>query len=139
MTSASALGVPTIIDRCNLTVLLEPGQEDLAAFLAAHRVTVVASLPCYSTANVDGQRGQGVFERSIQVGGRRSSSWGSRAEYSRAERRQGRCTYHAEPCRVTHRLASAHTVRAHLMCSFGSVQHMQQQSCMWCVDCGVCC
>ncbi|GBF96882.1 Fe-S oxidoreductase [Raphidocelis subcapitata] len=55
----------TIIDRCNLTVLLEPGQEDLAAFLAAHRVRVVASLPCYSQSNVDGQRGAGVFDRSI--------------------------------------------------------------------------
>jgi radical SAM/Cys-rich protein len=54
-----------IIDRCNLTVLLEPGQEDLAAFLAANRVRVVASLPCYSQSNVDGQRGAGVFDRSV--------------------------------------------------------------------------
>lgn len=56
----------TIIDRCNLTVLLEPGQEDLASFLAAHKVRVVASLPCYSQSNVDGQRGAGVFDRSIR-------------------------------------------------------------------------
>jgi len=63
---ARAAGVREIIDRCNLTVLLEPGQEDLAAFLARHRVRVVASLPCYSDANVDAQRGAGVFERSIQ-------------------------------------------------------------------------
>jgi radical SAM/Cys-rich protein len=54
-----------VIDRCNLTILSEPGQEDLAAFLASHRVEVVASLPCYSAANVDRQRGDGVFERSI--------------------------------------------------------------------------
>jgi len=54
-----------VIDRCNLTVLLEPGQEDLAAFLAAHQIDVVASLPCYGQENVDRQRGAGVFERSI--------------------------------------------------------------------------
>jgi radical SAM/Cys-rich protein len=61
---ARALGV-RIIDRCNLTILSEPGQEDLAAFLAEQRVEVTASLPCYSPANVDRQRGDGVFERSI--------------------------------------------------------------------------
>ncbi|KAF8065759.1 hypothetical protein HT031_002819 [Scenedesmus sp. PABB004] len=55
-----------IIDRCNLTVLCEPGQEDLPAFLAQHRVRVVASLPCYGADNVDKQRGNGVFERSIE-------------------------------------------------------------------------
>lgn len=54
-----------IIDRCNLTVLQEPGQEDLVDFLTTHRVRVVASLPCYSKDNVDQQRGNGVFERSI--------------------------------------------------------------------------
>jgi radical SAM/Cys-rich protein len=54
-----------VIDRCNLTVLLEPGQEDLAAFLAGHVVEVVASLPCYLEENVDRQRGGGVFERSL--------------------------------------------------------------------------
>ncbi|MDQ6685230.1 MAG: arsenosugar biosynthesis radical SAM protein ArsS [Pseudomonadota bacterium] len=54
-----------VIDRCNLTILSEPGQDDLAAFLAAERVEVVASLPCYSVANVDRQRGDGVFDRSI--------------------------------------------------------------------------
>jgi radical SAM/Cys-rich protein len=54
-----------VIDRCNLTVLLEPGQEDLADFLAAHAIEVVASLPCYGAANVDRQRGIGVFEKSI--------------------------------------------------------------------------
>lgn len=54
-----------VIDRCNLTVLLEPGQEDLGTFLAAHSVRVVASLPCYSAKNVNQQRGTDVFERSI--------------------------------------------------------------------------
>jgi radical SAM/Cys-rich protein len=54
-----------VIDRCNLTILSEPGQEDLAAFLAEQGVEVTASLPCYSPANVDRQRGDGVFERSI--------------------------------------------------------------------------
>ncbi len=61
---ARALGV-AVIDRCNLTILSEPGQEDLAAFLAQHQVAVVASLPCYLEDNVDRQRGSGVFERSI--------------------------------------------------------------------------
>jgi radical SAM/Cys-rich protein len=61
---ARALGVH-VIDRCNLTILSEPGQEDLAAFLADQGVEVVASLPCYSVANVDRQRGEGVFARSI--------------------------------------------------------------------------
>lgn len=54
-----------IIDRCNLTVLQEPGQEDLVGFLKEHDVHVIASLPCYSAENVDTQRGGGVFERSI--------------------------------------------------------------------------
>mmetsp|Transcript_14011 Transcript_14011/g.29580 ORF Transcript_14011/g.29580 Transcript_14011/m.29580 type:complete len:193 (-) Transcript_14011:181-759(-) len=54
-----------IIDRCNLTVLQEPGQEDLVQFLKEYDVHVVASLPCYSAENVDTQRGGGVFERSI--------------------------------------------------------------------------
>ncbi|MGV8892510.1 MAG: arsenosugar biosynthesis radical SAM (seleno)protein ArsS [Burkholderiaceae bacterium] len=61
---ASALGVK-VIDRCNLTILFEPGQEDLAEFLAGHHVEIVASLPCYSLANVDRQRGEGVFDKSI--------------------------------------------------------------------------
>ncbi len=54
-----------VIDRCNLTILQEPGQEDLAAFLAAEEVVVVASLPCYLQENVERQRGSGVFERSL--------------------------------------------------------------------------
>ena len=62
--AARALGA-RVIDRCNLTVLLEPGQEDLAEFLAAHRVDIVASLPCYTPELVDRQRGKGVYETSI--------------------------------------------------------------------------
>jgi len=54
-----------VIDRCNLTVLDEPGQEDLAEFLAEQGVQVTASLPCYQKENVDGQRGKGVFDKSI--------------------------------------------------------------------------
>ena len=61
---ARALGLQ-VIDRCNLTVLFEPGQADLAAFLAEQGVRVVASLPCYTAATVDKQRGDGVFDRSI--------------------------------------------------------------------------
>lgn len=49
-----------VIDRCNLTVLLEKGQEDLARFLVANQVQVVASLPCYSEKNVNAQRGSGT-------------------------------------------------------------------------------
>ena len=54
-----------VIDRCNLTVLFEPGQEDLAEFLAAQQVEIVASLPCYLPENVDKQRGKGAFDKSI--------------------------------------------------------------------------
>ena len=61
---ARDLGV-RVIDRCNLTILQEPGQEGLAEFLAEQGVEIVASLPCYSVANVDRQRGEGVFDRSI--------------------------------------------------------------------------
>lgn len=62
--AARELGL-RVIDRCNLTVLSEPGQQDLAGFLATQLVAVVASLPCYAQPNVDRQRGEGVFERSI--------------------------------------------------------------------------
>ncbi len=54
-----------VIDRCNLTVLFQPGQEDTASFLASQQVRVVASLPCYTAENVDAQRGRDVFRRSI--------------------------------------------------------------------------
>jgi radical SAM/Cys-rich protein len=63
--SARRLG-RRVIDRCNLTVLFEPGQEDTAEFLASHEVEVVASLPCYTAENVDAQRGRGVFDGSIE-------------------------------------------------------------------------
>jgi len=56
-----------VMDRCNLTILEEPGQEDLADFLAQHGVEVVASLPCYLGENVDAQRGKGVFQSSIRA------------------------------------------------------------------------
>ncbi len=56
-----------VMDRCNLTILNEPGQEDLAEFLAAQQVEVIASLPCYLAENVDKQRGRGVFDRSIRA------------------------------------------------------------------------
>jgi radical SAM/Cys-rich protein len=54
-----------VIDRCNLTVLFEPEMEDLAHFLALHKVQIIASLPCYTAANVDAQRGLGVFDKSV--------------------------------------------------------------------------
>jgi len=63
---ARARGV-NVIDRCNLTVLFEPGQEDLARFLADHEVAVVASLPCYTEELVDRQRGKGVYEKSLEA------------------------------------------------------------------------
>jgi radical SAM/Cys-rich protein len=56
-----------IIDRCNLTILLEPGYDDLAEFLAKRKVEIFASMPCYSAENVDAQRGEGVFEGSIKA------------------------------------------------------------------------
>src|SRR5881628_950949 len=56
-----------IIDRCNLTILLERGYEDLASFLARNKVEIIASMPCYSPENVNAQRGEGVFEGSIAV------------------------------------------------------------------------
>ena len=63
---ATARGV-RVIDRCNLTILEEPGYSDLAEFLASHRVEVIASLPCYLEDNVDAQRGKGVFDASIRA------------------------------------------------------------------------
>jgi radical SAM/Cys-rich protein len=66
VSSARALGA-AVIDRCNLTILEEPGHDDLADFLAREAVQVVASLPCYAQANVDRQRGDGVFDKSIRA------------------------------------------------------------------------
>ncbi|MGE3680221.1 MAG: arsenosugar biosynthesis radical SAM (seleno)protein ArsS [Bdellovibrionales bacterium] len=56
-----------VIDRCNLTVLYEPGQEETAFFLKEHEVQIIASLPCYSKENVEKQRGRGVFDKSIRA------------------------------------------------------------------------
>ncbi len=66
---ARAMGL-RVMDRCNLTILEEPGQEDLADFLALHQVHLVASLPCYLEQNVDAQRGKGVFEKSLRALGK---------------------------------------------------------------------
>ena len=66
VSAARALGV-AVIDRCNLTILSEPGQESLAEFLAESGVRIVASLPCYEKERVDLQRGRGVFERSLDA------------------------------------------------------------------------
>ncbi len=56
-----------IIDRCNLTVFFEPGQEDLAEFMTRHKMEIIASLPCYSPEKVDTQRGDGVFGKSLRA------------------------------------------------------------------------
>ena len=56
-----------VLDRCNLTILLEPGYDDLPGFLGEHGVEIVASLPCYLEENVDKQRGMGVYEGSIEA------------------------------------------------------------------------
>lgn len=56
-----------VIDRCNLTILLEPGYDDLATFLAERKVEIIASMPCYTPDNVNAQRGEGVFDGSIRA------------------------------------------------------------------------
>ncbi|HEY4980349.1 MAG TPA: arsenosugar biosynthesis radical SAM (seleno)protein ArsS [Pseudolabrys sp.] len=63
--SARKLGAK-VMDRCNLTILEQPGQEGLAEFLAREQVEVVASMPCYRQDNVERQRGKGVFDKSIR-------------------------------------------------------------------------
>ncbi len=57
----------SVTARCNLTVLLEPGQQDLPEWYAARGVRLVCSLPCYTRDNVDAQRGPGVFDKSIEA------------------------------------------------------------------------
>lgn len=79
VTAARELGVQ-VVDRCNLTILEEPGQEDLAEFLATQQVEVIASLPCYLQENVDRQRGTGVYAASLR-GLRRLNALG----YGRAD------------------------------------------------------
>ena len=64
VTEARNIGA-RVIDRCNLTILSEPGQEGLADFLSEQRVEIVASMPCYLEENVNAQRGDGVFQRSL--------------------------------------------------------------------------
>ena len=64
--AARELGV-TVIDRCNLTILFEPGYQGTAEFLADNQVQIVASLPCYLEDNVDGQRGKGVYQKSVEA------------------------------------------------------------------------
>jgi radical SAM/Cys-rich protein len=64
--AARGMGIQ-VIDRCNLTILNEPGEETLAAFLAANGVEIVASMPCYLESNVDSQRGDGVYRSSIHA------------------------------------------------------------------------
>jgi radical SAM/Cys-rich protein len=66
VTRARSLG-RRVIDRCNLTILLVPGFEDLAEFLAAHKVAITASLPYYLPKQTDAQRGDGVFEKSVEA------------------------------------------------------------------------
>ncbi len=63
---ARALGLE-VIDRCNLTILHEPGYRDLPEFFAQNGVTVIASLRCYTKENVESQRGRDVFDRSIEA------------------------------------------------------------------------
>ena len=65
VTEARRLG-RRVLDRCNLTVIFEPGMADLPEFLAANRVELIASLPCYSADNVTKQRGKGAFDKSIE-------------------------------------------------------------------------
>jgi radical SAM/Cys-rich protein len=66
VTRARSLGVH-VMDRCNLTILEQPGQEDLAEFLAVNQVEIIGSMPCYLEDNVDRQRGDGVFQCSIRA------------------------------------------------------------------------
>ncbi len=56
-----------VIDRCNLTVIFEPGMEGLPEFFASNRIHLVCSLPCYTADNVDAQRGNGVFDKSVRA------------------------------------------------------------------------
>ncbi|MEJ2692584.1 MAG: arsenosugar biosynthesis radical SAM protein ArsS [Candidatus Thiodiazotropha sp.] len=64
--AASEMGLH-LIDRSNLTILMQPGQEDLAEFLALHGVEIIASLPCYLEQNVDRQRGRGAYQESVRA------------------------------------------------------------------------
>jgi radical SAM/Cys-rich protein len=74
-----ALGAQ-VTSRCNLTVLLEPRQNDLASWYAQRKIRLVCSLPCYTQINVDAQRGDGVFEKSIEALKRLNSAGYGREE-----------------------------------------------------------
>jgi radical SAM/Cys-rich protein len=63
----SASAGARVLTRTNLVAMLEDGRADLPAFLAEHRVEVVASLPHYSASTTDRMRGEGTFDRSIEV------------------------------------------------------------------------
>jgi radical SAM/Cys-rich protein len=65
VTSARDMAVK-VMDRHNLTVQEQPGQEDLAEFLSRNQVEIVASMPCYLQDNVDRQRGKGVYDGSVR-------------------------------------------------------------------------
>ena len=69
-----------VTSRCNLTVLLEPGQYDLESWYAQRKIRLVCSLPCYTQINVDAQRGDGVFEKSIEALKRLNSAGYGREE-----------------------------------------------------------
>lgn len=87
--AARARGI-RVIDRCNLTVMFEPGQDDLAEFLADNGVEITASLPCYLEENVDAQRGSGVFGQSIRALRRLNElGYGSRLELNLVYNPQG--------------------------------------------------
>jgi radical SAM/Cys-rich protein len=91
VTKGRALGVH-VIDRCNLTILEEPGQEDLAQFLAAHEVEITASLPCYTEELVDRQRGKGVYDKSMRALKRlNAAGYGSRLPLNLVYNPQGPC------------------------------------------------
>jgi len=64
--AARALG-RHVMDRCNLTVIFEPGMEYLPEYFKRNEVELVCSLPCYSEENVDKQRGKGTFDASIRA------------------------------------------------------------------------
>ncbi len=82
VTGARALGC-RVIDRCNLTIIEAPGYTDLPEFLAANQVEIVASLPCYLEANVDKQRGDRVFQKSIAAL-KRLNGWATESRHGSA-------------------------------------------------------
>jgi len=101
-----------LLDRCNPTILNEPGYEDMAEFLAEHEVEIVASLPCYLEDNVDAQRGSGVFQRSIEALKKLNSlGYGGGKDEETDRRRDGK----TEPGSVSTRLAARASGRSMLV------------------------